>query len=186
MADKQRGIVNGIDTDILREVMKAVTAEPAKAMVKFNVTSAWKGKFKMETQVSSYVIGGQKVERPHTIIIDEPLELLGTNLAPNPQEVLMAAFNSCIMVGYTMGAALKGITLEKLEVQTEGELDLRGFLGLDASVKPGYETIHYQVCIKGDGTKEQFQQIHEAVCATSPNYFNISQPIKLDAKLVVE
>jgi uncharacterized OsmC-like protein len=186
MAEKATGIINGIDTDALRQVIGEVAADHAKGIVKFRVTTAWKGQCRMETQVKSYELAGQTIERPHTIIIDEPVELLGKNEAPNPQEVLMAAFNSCIMVGYTVGAAMKGIKLEKLEVHTEGELDLRGFLGIDASVKPGYDTIHYSVHIKGNGTKEQFQEIHQTVISTSPNYFNISQPIKVDAKLVVE
>jgi uncharacterized OsmC-like protein len=186
MADKGTGIINGINTDALREVIKDVSADHAKGMVKFQVTSTWTGQCRMETKVDSYVLGGQTIKRPHTIVIDEPVELLGKNEAPNPQEVLMAAFNSCIMVGYTVGAAMKGIKLEKLVVETEGELDLRGFLGIDAAVKPGYDSISYKVRIKGNGTKEQFQDIHETVIKTSPNRFNIAQPIKLDAKLIVE
>jgi uncharacterized OsmC-like protein len=186
MAEKTTGIINGIDTDALRQLMKDVSADHAKGKVKFQVASTWTGQCRMETKVSSYQIGGKTVVRPHTIVIDEPPELLGKNEAPNPQEVLMAAFNSCIMVGYTAGASMKGIKLEKLVIETDGELDLRGFLGLDSTVKPGYDTIQYRVYIKGNGTEAQFQEIHEAVCATSPNHFNVSQPIKLDAKLIVE
>ena len=62
----------------------------------------------------------------------------------------------------------------------------RGFLGLDPNVKPGYESIQYVVRIKGGGTAEQFREIHENVMKTSPNYFNISQPVRLDGQLVVE
>jgi hypothetical protein len=57
---------------------------------------------------------------------------------------------------------------------------------LDPKVKPGYEEISYTVYIKGNGTPEQFQKIHETVCATSPNRYNIANPIKLDTHLVVE
>jgi hypothetical protein len=90
------------------------------------------------------------------------------------------------LVGYVAGAAVNGITLEKLEVETTGELDLRGFLGLDENVKPGYDSISYVVRMKGNGTPEQFQAIHENVMKTSPNYFNISRPIRIDARLEVE
>jgi uncharacterized OsmC-like protein len=186
MAEKATGIVNGINTDALREVIGAVAADPPKGAVTFRVTTTWKGQTRMETKVKSYELGGQVIERPHTIVIDEPIELLGQNQAPNPQEVLMAAFNSCIMVGYTVGAAMRGIKLEKLEVETEGDLDLRGFLGIDAAVRAGYDTIHYTVRIKGNGTQEQFQEIHETVIATSPNYYNVNRPITLAPKLVVE
>ena len=44
--------------------------------------------------------------------------------------VLMSAFNACIMVGYVVGASVNGIHLEKVEIETDGELDLRGFLGI--------------------------------------------------------
>ena len=112
--------------------------------------------------------------------------MLGTNTAPNPQEVLMAAFNACMLVGYVTGCAMKGVELEKVEIETEGELDLRGLLGLDASIKPGYDTIHYIVRIKGNGTKEQFQEVHETVMATSPNRYNVASPIRLESDLFVE
>ena len=51
---------------------------------------------------------------------------------------------------------------------------------------PGYEVIRYVVRIKGNGTPEQFQEIHETVMKTSPNYFNITRPVRLDARLMVE
>ncbi|GAB4542139.1 MAG: OsmC family protein [Haliangiales bacterium] len=186
MADKATGVVNGIDTDALRGVMGEISKDPSKGAVGFEVTSEWKGQCKMQTFVSSYDIGGQTVERTHTVMSDEPIELLGENISANPQELLMAAMNSCIMVGYTVGAAMKGITLEKLVVKTKGDLDLRGFLGLDPNIIPGYDTIFYQVEIKGNGTKEQFQEIHETVNRTSPNRFNVANAIKLNGELKVE
>jgi uncharacterized OsmC-like protein len=178
--------VNGIDVAALRGVMREIEQDPRKGIVEFRVCSRWRGQTRSETSVDSYTIGGQKVARSFKISVDEPFELLGENTAPNPQEVLMTALNACVMVGYVVGAATRGIRLEKLELETHGELDLRGFLGIDASVPAGYETIHYVVRIRGDGTPEQFQAIHETVLATSPNYFNISRPVRIDAKLEIE
>lgn len=95
----------------------------------------------------------------------------------------MAAFNACITVGYVAGASLKGINLESLEIRTRGQLDLRGFLGLNDQVPPGYEKVDYDVFIKGDGRQEDFEEIHRNVMATSPNYFNMSRPIRLNGSL---
>src|SRR5271155_2045456 len=50
----------------------------------------------------------------------------------------------------------------------------------------GYENLRYKVRIKGNGTKEQFAEIHEAVMATSPNFYNLSRPVALKPTLVVE
>jgi uncharacterized OsmC-like protein len=178
--------VNGLDVDALAEVMREIERDPAKGQVEFRVRSQWKGQTRSRTSVESYTIGGQVVHRHFTIDADEPFELLGRNTAPNPQELLMAALNACITVGYVVGAALQGIALDRVDVETSGALDLRGFLGLDATVLPGYHTIRYTARIKGDGTAAQFQQIHETVARTSPNYFNLSRPVRVDARLVVE
>jgi uncharacterized OsmC-like protein len=178
--------VNGIDVAALAEVVREIEQNPAKGQVEFRVRSEWKGQTRSRSSVESYTIGGQTVHRHFTIDADEPFELLGRNTAPNPQELLMTALNACITVGYVAGAAVKGIALEKVEVETSGALDLRGFLGIDPSVRPGYETISYVVRLKGNGTAEQFREIHETVMRTSPNYYNVSRPIRIDAQLIVE
>ena len=178
--------VNGLDVEALAEVIRAIEQDPAKGQVEFRVRSEWKGQTRSRSSVESYTLGGQTVHRHFTIDADEPFELLGRNTAPNPQELLMSALNACITVGYVAGAAVKGITLEKVEIETSGALDLRGFLGIDPAVPAGYETIRYVVRIKGDGTPEQFQAIHDTVVKTSPNYFNLSRPVRIDARMVVE
>jgi uncharacterized OsmC-like protein len=177
--------VNGLDLNALVEVVEAIQKDAGLAKVAFDVTTRWAGQTRSETMVEGYTIGGKRVARLHKIVADEPTELLGSDSAPNPQELLMAAFNACITVGYVAGASLQGITLVSLEIRTRGELDLRGFLGLSDEVPPGYEQIDYEVRIKGDGTPEQFEAIHQNVLRTSPNYFNISRPIRVNAKLSI-
>ena len=73
-----------------------------------------------------------------------------------------------------------------MAIETDGEIDLRGFLGIDPAVPQGYENLSYTVRIKGSGTKEQFAEVHEAVMATSPNFYNMSRPVALKPALVVE
>ncbi len=178
-------VVNGLDLIALGETVDAVEKDPALGKVDFNVTTRWTGQCRSESVVDGYSLGGERIERSHKIVADEPCELLGGDSAPNPQELLMAAFNACIMVGYVAGAAIKGIALESVEIRTRGELDLRGFLGLSDQVAPGYETVDYEVRIKGDGSPEDFAEIHETVMKTSPNYFNMSRPIKMNGSLRV-
>ena len=178
--------VNGIDVDALNTVIQQIGEDPAKGIVEFRVKSQWAGQARSEASVESYTIGGQTIARSFKVAVDEPFELLGENTAPNPQELLMTALNACVMVGYVAGAAARGIKLEKVEIETKGELDLRGFLGIDETVRAGYESIQYIVRIKGNGTPEQFREIHETVLKTSPNYFNIANPIRIDASLEVE
>ncbi len=104
--------VNGLDLQALGEVVEAIEKDSSKAKVSFDVVTRWKGQTRSETTVSGFTLAGERIDRSHTIVADEPYELLGADSAPNPQELLMAAFNACITVGYVAGAALKGIKLE--------------------------------------------------------------------------
>ena len=185
MLDTVKSRVNGIDVDALRNTVQAIENDPSLAAVGFDVTTRWTGQTRSETTVEAYRIGGNRVARRHKIVADEPCELLGADSAPNPQELLMAAFNACITVGYVAGAAVRGIKLDSVEIVTRGQLDLRGFLGLSEHIVPGYEKLEYEVTIKGDGSPSDFEEIHANVIRTSPNYFNLSRPIRLSGTLSV-
>ena len=177
--------VNGLDLGALGEVVEAIEQDASLAKAGFEVTTRWAGQTRSESVVEGFTLGGKRIERQHRIVADEPCELLGTDSAPNPQELLMAAFNACIMVGYVAGASTRGIRLDSVEIRTRGTLDLRGFLGLSDDVAPGYEAIDYEVLIKGDGSPEQFEEIHQTVMKTSPNYFNLNRPIRMNGALRV-
>jgi len=179
-------MINDIDIEALQGVVEQVKEDSANGMTSWGLTTVWKGGTRSDSQVSSFSVGGQTIEKDFNIKIDEPIELLGTNKYANPQEYLLAAMNACMVVGYAAACSGEGIEIESLRIETSGDIDLRGFLGIDPDVKNGYDEISYTVFIKGNGTPEQFQQVHEVVMATSPNRFNMANPINLDTKLVVE
>src|SRR6476660_4320930 len=179
-------VVNGINVDDLFALIQDVKQDAAKGKTNWRVVTTWQGQARSRTQVEDFGIGGERVSRPFSFDIDEPYELGGTNQFANPQEHLIAALNACMTVGYVAQCAVRGITLESLAIETDGEIDLRGFLGIDPAVPQGYENLSYTVRIKGNGTREQFAEVHKAVMATSPNFYNLSQPVVLKPALVVE
>ena len=185
-ASSSSNIVNGINVGELFALIESVKQGAHTGMTNWRVTTTWQGQTHSRSQVEAFAIGGKEVPRRFSIDIDEPSELSGGNAFANPQEHLLAALNACMTVGYVAQCAVRGITLEKLEIETEGDIDLRGFLGIDPAVPPGYENLRYVVRIKGSGSKEQFAEIHRAVMATSPNFYNVSQRIALQPTLVVE
>jgi uncharacterized OsmC-like protein len=178
-------MLNGINTNTVREVVDTIVADPAKGQTNWKVSSQWCGGTRSDAVVKSCKIGDTEVAKDFTIRVDEPLELGGTNQYANPQEHLMAALNACMIVGYSAVCAMEGIKLEELRIEAEGDINLRGFLGIDASVPPGYDQLRYTVFIKGDATPEQFEKVHRTVMATSPNYFNLSNATPLKPRLVI-
>jgi uncharacterized OsmC-like protein len=183
---KEPNVVNGINVDDLFSLIEGVRHDATKAKTNWRVSTTWQGQTRSRSQVEGFAIGGEQVSRRFSIDIDEPCELGGSNQFANPQEHLIAALNACMTVGYVAQCAVRGITLESLAIETIGEIDLRGFLGIDAAMPPGYENLHYTVRIKGSGTRQQFAEVHEAVMATSPNFYNMSRSVALMPALVVE
>jgi uncharacterized OsmC-like protein len=179
-------VVNGINVDDLFALIEGVKWDAAKGKTNWRVTTEWQGQTRSRTQIEGFKIGGELVPRQFSIDIDEPCELGGSNRFANPQEHLLAALNACMTVGYVAQCAVRGISLERLEIETDGEIDLRGFLGIDPAVPPGYENLSYVIRVKGSATREEFAEIHEAVMATSPNFYNVSRPVALKSTLVVE
>ncbi len=184
--DAGSNLVNGINVDELFALIGGVKRDAAKAKTNWHVSTSWCGQTRSRSQVDGYEIGGEKVQRRFSIDIDEPCELGGTNQFANPQEHLLSALNACIMVGFVAQCAVHGISLESLKIETNGEIDLRGFLGIDPAMPAGYQSLSYTIRVKGSGTKEEFAKIHEAVMAASPNFYSVSRPVALRPALVVE
>jgi len=131
-------VVNGINVDDLFALIDGVKRD---AKTNWHVTTTWQGQTRSRAQVEGFEIGGKRVPRRFSIDIDEPFEIGGSNRFANPQEHLLAALNACIMVGYVAQCAVRGITLESLAIETVGEIDLRGFLGIDSTIPPGYDAL---------------------------------------------
>lgn len=176
-------MLNGLNVRDVEALIETVKADPANGNTRWKVNSTWQGRTHNRSVVKSFGIGDETVDREFSIDIDEPEQLGGANQFANPQEHLMAALNSCMMVGYVALCSLKGIEIDSLEIETRGEIDLRGFLGLSDDVAPGYEELNYAVRISGNATREEFEEIHQMVMKTSPNFHNISKAIRLNATL---
>jgi uncharacterized OsmC-like protein len=178
-------ILNGFDTQVMAADVEAIAADASRAPVTFRASTVWTGGASSRTEVESYDLGGQTILRRHTIRTDEPTELWGGNSAPNPQDLLLAALGSCMMFGFVAGCTKRGIVVHAVAIDTELALDLRGPLGLDPAIKPGAESIRYTIRVSGTGTPEQLAEVHEEMKALSPNRFHVSQPIRLESRLVV-
>jgi uncharacterized OsmC-like protein len=177
--------VNGINVADVRDLIAAVQANSKNGMTRWRVTNTWQGRMQSAARIDGFEMGGEQVRRPFEFDVDEPLELGGANRFANPQEHLLAALNACMTVGFTALCALNGVEIETLEIVTEGDIDLRGFFGLESSVSPGYDQLKTVMTVKGSASQETFQEIFQAMLATSPNVHNITRPIALASSLVV-
>jgi uncharacterized OsmC-like protein len=114
---------------------------------------------------------------------DEPPVLLGDNTAPNAVEAVLHALASCLSVGFVYNAAAKGIKVESLDFEIEGDLDLRGFLGIDRDVRAGFGTIRVAYRVEADAPREALVELCRYVQETSPVVDILRNPVDVQVRM---
>ena len=138
------------------------------------------------TTVTEWVDGSlaRTTARSFTIETDEPAPLGGTDKAIDPMELLLAAVGTCLQIGWVTHANRRGIDFRSLRIETRGDYDLQGYLGLDASVPPGYLNIPYPVEVDTVADPAVLEEIRAAAENGSPVTQNVLQgtPIRSEIK----
>jgi uncharacterized OsmC-like protein len=158
---RERGPLNGVDTPTLFATLNVVKSQPDLARFQFRATNQWiKGTHSRSRIETFYGAGG---EHRHTGEIefnaDHPAVLVGGDAAPTPVEFLMHAIAACITSGIGNIAAARGVTLTEVQSTVEGDIDLRGILGLSSEVRNGYNEMRVHFRIKGDASPEKLAEI---------------------------
>ncbi|HEU5013716.1 MAG TPA: OsmC family protein [Roseiflexaceae bacterium] len=77
-------------------------------------------------------------------------------------DLLLGALAACAQITCQMVATAMGIATEQIEVTAEGDLDLRGTLGIARDVPVGFENIRLNFAIDApNATSEQLQALRE-------------------------
>jgi uncharacterized OsmC-like protein len=160
---------NGIPASALSEFVNEVRDQPEEANIHYGVKLDWESGTRMSAQPGTMNIGPHRVTRSFGWKVDEPRQLLGSNHGPNPQEYLLSGLGACLTVAFVAGATVRGIELDALSVEVEGDLDLHGFLGLASPNTIGFREIRYTVAVAADATGEQLESLRQTAEAHSPN-----------------
>jgi len=80
---------------------------------------------------------------------------------------------TCVTAGWVTEAVQRGVEYRNLEVAVTGTYDLRGYLRLDRTVRPGFQSIEYAVRVDTDAPAAVLEEIRVAVEATSPMFDNV-------------
>src|SRR5262249_10295692 len=178
--------VNGVDIDRLLGTIDAIKSDPALAKFEFRVRNEWiDGAHARATIKDFYGAGQEDTSRtePFVVDVDEPPVLLGTNQAPSAGEYLLHALAACVTGTVAYPAAARGIELEGLECTIEGDVDLRGFLGLAEGVRPGYENIRLTLSAAGDLGDDQLATLAE-LTRFSPIRDTVNNPVPVAIEVV--
>jgi uncharacterized OsmC-like protein len=159
---------------LVRETKAVFSSDPAKAKATFTADNQLVG----TTEVSVRVGSG------HRFTVDEPAALGGADKAANPVEYALASLGSCQAITYRVWAAQLGVRLDKVEVDVDGDIDLRGFFGVDDRVRAGFNAVHIRVALSGPETEARYQELAAAVDAHCPVLDLFRHPVPVDRTLV--
>jgi uncharacterized OsmC-like protein len=143
---------NGVDIEFLRTAREALTAEPEGAKFQWRVTNSWVHGTHSESTASGFFGLGEEQSRPRDFRFDgdHPEVFSAEDKGATPTEILLVALASCLTAGIATIASNRDIQLRSVTATLEGDMDLRGVLGIDTDVRNGYSGIRVTYSIDAD------------------------------------
>ena len=177
-------VTNGVNVSALFETIDAVKQAPEIADFQFRSSNIWLGGDHNRSIISGF--RGACDEQVHAhgpFVMDnaEPPVLLGEGKAANPVEYVLHALAGCLTTTMVYHAAARGITVRDVQSELEGDLDLRGFLGLDNNVRKGFSTVRVRMQVRSDADAEmlkslaQFSPVYDIVSKSLPVSISIEK-----------
>jgi uncharacterized OsmC-like protein len=169
-ARNAESIVNGVNVTALVQTVEAVKANPVIAKFRFNLKNEWLDGAHNRSTINGFHGAMQDFERPKSFFLDadEHPVLLGRDQGPNAGEYLLQALAACVTSTLIYHAAARGIEIQEVESTVEGDIDLRGFLGTDKSVRNGFQNIRMSFDISADLSDQELQELAELGPTFSP------------------
>jgi uncharacterized OsmC-like protein len=155
---------NRVNTQVLNTVYNSMQNQPEMAKATFYVKSKWNGGFSVTSSSKCFRIGGQNVERntEYTMLYDFPNELSGEGRGPTVCESCMGSLAACLTQTIVAHATSRGIQIDSINIDVEGDVDLRGFTGISSDVRPGAQQFRVNINIKSNSaSKEQINELRE-------------------------
>jgi uncharacterized OsmC-like protein len=178
-------ILNGVNVEQLYSTIDLIKENPNIAKFKFRVKNRWlEGAHNRATVKDFY--GALKEDNsrdPAVFEIDEPPILLGNNLGSNPVEYLLVSLSGCLTTSMIAHAAARGIEIRSVESRYEGDIDLRGFLGISEDVPVGYQNIKVYFKIDADVSNDQKEALIQMAQKYSPVFNTITKSAPVSVHL---
>lgn len=150
MAEDQ--FLNGVNVTAVSNLIEQMKADPELGKSRWHLKNKWITCGQNRSRIESFYAAKQEI--PHTqpfeLKADEPAALAGDDTGPNPVEHLLNALGYCLTTTLVYHAAARGIKIDELEAELEGDIDLRGFLGISDKVRKGYQNMNVKFKVKTD------------------------------------
>ena len=176
-AVNQDTVLNGVNVTKLGQTIEAVKQQPEIAQFKFRARNEWDTGGHNVATVDTFYGTSQEMQhkQPFVMHADEPPVLLGNDNGANPVEFVLAGLSGCMTTTLAYHAAGRGLKIDEIRSEFEGDIDLQGLLGTDPNVRSGYREIRVKLKVKGDVDEATVQEL----VRKSPVYDTLANPVKI-------
>jgi uncharacterized OsmC-like protein len=188
MSQVIESIRNGVDTEQMYGTLDAVKAQPELGIFQFRARNHWiDGAHNRTTIHRFYGAGQEDATRVEPFVVDagEPAILLGRDTGPNPAEYLLHALAACLTTSLVYVAAARKVRLTEVESTLEGDMDVRGALGLSDEVRNGFSRIRVSFKVKGDAPEEKLREVVERAQQRSAVYDMVTNGVPVSVGVEV-
>jgi uncharacterized OsmC-like protein len=182
-------ITNNINVTRLMETVNSIKQKPQLAKFRFRAKNEWIDGTHCRTTIRDfYGAGKEDTSRIQSFILqaDEPSVLLGSDHGPNATEALLFALASCLNTTFMYHASAQGVKVEHLALELEGELDLRGILGIDENVRSGFEHINVTFHVKADAPERKIRELVELAQKRSAVFDCVTREVPVAVTMTAE
>jgi uncharacterized OsmC-like protein len=155
-------VLNGVNVTGISDTITAVKADPELAVFRFRAANQWIDGGHNRSTIQSFYgcrIEDSSRKEPFVIEADEPTVLLSDDKAANPVEFVLHALASCLTTTMVYHAAARGMVIKAVDSKLEGDLDLRGFLGVSSTVRKGYQAVRVNMRVKTDAPADKLREL---------------------------
>jgi uncharacterized OsmC-like protein len=180
---------NGVDTATMYGTLDAIKADASLGRFQFRVQNHWiDGAHNRSTIKGFYGAGQEDTTRAQAFTLDagEPAVLLGVDTGPNPAEALLHALAACLTTTLVYVAAARKVRLTEVESTLEGDMDVRGALGISDEVRNGFTAIKVTFKVKGEAPAEKLREIVDRAQARSAVFDMVSNGVPVEVGVVTD
>jgi uncharacterized OsmC-like protein len=174
---------NGVDTEQMYGTLDAIKAQPDLGVFQFRVRNQWIDGAHNRSSIQGFYGAAQEDstrQAPFTLDAGEPAILLGADTGPNPAEHLLHALAACLTTSLVYVAAARKVRLTEVESTLEGDMDVRGALGLSDEVRNGFTRIRASFKVKGDAPPEKLREVVERAQARSAVFDMVTNGVPVE------
>jgi uncharacterized OsmC-like protein len=182
MAQAQNATVNGVNVDQLMSVITSIEGDADHAKFQFRLKNRWVDGGRNRSIVKGFYADGHEDDtRTKAFVVegDEPVIAAGGDTAPNPLEFLLHSLAGCLTSTMISHAAVQGIEVGSVESSLEGDMDVRGMLGMSDEVRKGFDRVRVQMRVESTADADTLR----ALALFSPVYDVVSNSLPVEVTL---